>query len=278
LIDGIDERLEGVEPGAALEFDAPLPEGFGDRAGEQVVFEVVVNEVKERILPELNDAWVDENTEFETVGELEAELEAQLGQAKMQAVSRQFAQRALDTLVDEVELAIPEGLVRSEMDDQLHGFIHRLEDNELTLDDYFAATGITQESFLDDLRQQADRAIRNQLVLEAVAEDSGIEITPEEVSSVIQGLAAQSGDPVAYLQAFRQSGRELAVAGDILRNRALDAILSTAKPVDEEGNPVELTLNVAEVEAEVVEAEPVEDPSNAIVEGEVVSTSAEEEE
>lgn len=278
LIEGIDERLEGIEPGAVLEFEAPLPEGFGEQAGEQVTFEVKVNEVKERILPELDDNWVDENTEFETVDELRSELEAQLGQAKLQAVSRQFADRALSTLVDQLEVDLPEGLVRSEMDDQLHSFAHRLGDNELTLDDYFAATGITQEQFLDDLRQQAERALRNQLVLEAVAEDAGIEITPEEVSSVIQGLAARSDDPVAYLQAFRQSGRELAVAGDILRNRALDAILSAAKPVDEEGNPVDLRLEVSEVEAEIVEAEPVGDPTGSIVEGEVVSTSAEEEE
>jgi trigger factor len=277
LIDGLDDRLEGMESGTVLEFEAPLPEGFGDRAGEQVSFEVTVNEVKERILPDLDDAWVDENTEFETVEEMRAELEAQLGQVKLQAVSRQFAERALSTLVEKVEVDLPEGLIRSEMDDQLHSFVHRLEDNELTLDDYFSATGITQEQFLDDLRLQAERALRNQLVLEAVAQDADIEITPEEVSSVIQSLAARSDDPVAYLQAFRQSGRELAVAGDILRNRALDAILSSAKPVDEEGNPVELILTVDQdvtVEAEVVEAEPVGD----LVEAEIVSTAAEEEE
>jgi trigger factor len=275
LIEGIDERLEGVEPGAVLEFEAPLPEGFGDRSGEQVAFEVVVNEVKERILPELDNAWVDENTEFETVEEMREELEAQLGQAKLQAVSRQFAERALSTLVEQVEIDLPEGLVRSEMDDQLHSFVHRLEDSELTLDDYFSATGITQDQFLDDLRQQAERALRNQLVLEAVAQDADIQITPEEISSVIQSLAARSEDPVAYLQAFRQSGRELAVAGDILRNRALDAILTAAKPVDEAGNPVDLRLTVDEdvtVEAEIV-AEPVEE----VVEGQVVSTAEEEE-
>ena len=69
------------------------------------------------------------------------------------------------------------------------------------------------------------------------------------------------------------------MAGDILRNRALDAILSAAKPVDEEGNPIELSLNLTEVEAEVVEAEPVDEvPAGEVVEGEIVSTAAEEEE
>lgn len=274
LVEGVDERLEGAEPGAILTFDAPLPEGFGDRAGEEVSFEIVVNEVKERILPDLDDEWVDENTEFETVEELRAELEDRLGEAKVQAVSRQFAERALSTLVDQVEVELPEALVRSEMDDQLHRFVHRLEDNELTLDDYFEASGIDQQQFLDDLRQQAELSLRNQLVLEAVARDAGIEVTPEDVSSVIQAAAAQSGDPVAYLEAFRQSGRELALAGDILRNRALDAILSAANPVDEDGNPVDLRLNVTEVEAEIVEGELVGDYPT----GEAVDAVAEEEE
>lgn len=279
FVEGIDERLEGAEPGTILTFDAPLPDGFGDRAGEQVSFEIVVNEVKERILPELDDDWVEENTEFDTVDELRTELEERLGEAKMQAVSRQFAERALSTLVEQVEIVLPEALVRSEMDDHIHRFIHRLEDNELTIEDYFEASGIDQAQFLDDVRQQAEVSLRNQLVLEAVAREAGIDVTPEDVSSVLQNAAARSGDPVAYLQAFRQSGRELALAGDILRNRALDAILSAANPVDEDGNPVELKLNVTEVEAEIIEAESVgEIPTGEVPIGEVIATAAEEEE
>ena len=284
FVEGIDELLEGAVPGTVLNFEAPLPVGFGDRAGEQVGFEVIVNEVKERILPELDDAWVDENTEFETVEELKAELAERLAEAKLQSVSRQYAERALSTLVAQVDIQLPEGLVRSEMDDHLHRFVHRLEESELTLDDYFQASGVDREQFLDDLRQQAEMSIRNQLVLEAVAKDAEIDVTPEDVSAVIQNAAARSGDPVAYLQAFRQSGRELAVAGDILRNRALDAILSAANPVDEDGNPIDLKMNVTEVEAEIVEAEiveaePVGDiPSGEVPIGEVVATAAEEEE
>jgi trigger factor len=275
FIEGIDEHLIGATPDARFSFAAPLPGGFGDRAGEVVDFEVTVNEVKERILPPLDDDWVDENTEFETVEEMRDALRERLSELKLQAVSRQFSERALSTLVDQVEIELPEALVRAEMDDQLHRFVHRLEDSELTLDDYFEASGIGQEAFLDDLRNQAEHSLRNQLVLEAVAKEAGIEVTPEDLSSVLQGLAARSGDPVAYLDAFRWGGRELALAGDILRNRALREILSAARPVDEEGNPVDLKLEMAEVEAEIVEAEPVgEVPSGEVVFAEV----AEEEE
>ncbi|HEY4606814.1 MAG TPA: trigger factor, partial [Acidimicrobiia bacterium] len=279
FIEGLDDHLEGAVADKVFVFEAPLPEGFGERAGETVTFEVRVNEVKERVLPALDDDWVDENTEFETVTELETELRERLGEAKRRAVSRQFGERALGTLVDQIEVDLPEALVRSEMDDHLHRFIHRLEDNELTLEDYFEVSGIDQEQFVEDLRQQARLSLRNQLVLEAVGRDAGIEVKPEDVSSVVQELASRSGDPVAYLRAFRQSGQELALAGDILRNRALDVILTAATPVDENGNPVELGSSLTEVEAEIVEAEVVEAEAEGEVTAlEVVTADAEEEE
>ncbi|HLF43207.1 MAG TPA: trigger factor [Acidimicrobiia bacterium] len=258
FIEGMDDRLAGARARDSVEFDAPLPPGFGERAGEPVQFKVTVNEVKERILPELDDAWVDENTEFETVEELYAELREGLSEAKRQAVSRQFAERALSTLVDQVEVDLPDGLIRAEMDNHMHRFLHRLQENELTLDDYFRVSGVDQETFVDDLRAQAELSLRNQLVLEALAEAEGIEVTEEDISSTLRALATQSGDPVAYLRAFRESGRELALASDILRNRALDVVFSNANPVDEDGNPIDLSLQVTEVEAEVVEAEPIE--------------------
>jgi trigger factor len=274
FLEGIDEQVVGATAGQSFTFDAPLPEGFGDRAGQVVTFEVTVNEVKERILPDLTDTWVDENTEFETVEQLTDELRKRLSEAKLNAVARQFSERALSTLVDQVQVEIPEALVRSEMDEHLHRFIHRLEDSEISIDDYFEISGISQEAFLEDLRLQSERTIRNQLVLEAVARDAGIEVTPEDVSAVVQALATQSGDPVAYLKAVRQSGRELALAGDILRNRAMDVILSAATPVDEDGNPVDLKVEVTDVEAEIVEASPVDEAAP----GEVIAEPVEEEE
>ena len=270
LIEGMDALLVGASAGDSVVFDAPLPNGFGERAGEHVKFNVTVQEVKERILPELDDAWVDENTEFETVGELHSELRERLTEAKHQAVSRQFAERALSTLVDQIDIELPEALIRAEMDDHLHRFLHRLQESELTLDDYFRVSGVDQEVFVDDLKAQAELSLKNQLVLEALAEAEGIEVTEEDLSSALRALAAQSGDPVAYLRAFRESGRELALASDILRNRALDVVFSNANPVDEDGNPIDLSLEVTEVEAEVVEAE--------LFEGEVVAAEVVEEE
>jgi trigger factor len=271
FIEGMDDVVVGASAGDVLEFAAPLPDGFGERAGDEVTFQVTVNEVKERILPDLDDEWVDENTEFDTVEELRDALRENLADAKLRAVSREYSEKALSTLREQVEIELPDALVRSEMDAQLHNFMHRLEEAELTLDDYFQASGVTQEAFVSDLQGQAQLSIRNRLLLEAVAEAEEIDVTEDDLSNALQGLAAQSGDPVTYLKAFRESGQELALASDILRNRALDAILSNAQPVDEEGNPVDLTLEIPEVEAQVVDDEDV-------VEGEVVEAQVLEEE
>ncbi|MGB7858982.1 MAG: trigger factor [Acidimicrobiia bacterium] len=263
FVEGIDEHVLGVEADGEVSFIAPLPEGFGDLAGQEVTFKVKVNEVKERILPDLDDEWVDENTEFETVEELRSELRDRLADAKLRAVSREYSEKALSTLRDQIDIELPEALVRAEMDSQLHNFLHRLEEAELTIEDYFQATGMTQDVFLGDLQSQALLSIQNRLLLEAVAKAESIEVTEDDMSAALQSFAVQSGDPVAYLSAFRESGQELALASDILRNRALDAILSNAQPVDEDGNLLDLTLQVPEVEAEVLD--------DAIIEGEIVT-------
>ena len=270
FIEGIDDNIVGMAADGEIVFEAPLPQGFGDRAGNEVTFRVKVNEVKERILPVLDDEWVDENTEFETVDELTTELRDRLGDAKLRAVSREYTEKALSTLRDQIEIELPDALIRSEVDGQLHNFLHRLEETELTLDDYFRTSGISEEVFLADLRRQAEFSIGNRLVLEAVAEAEEIDVTEDDLSDALQSLAARSDDPVAYLQAFRESGQELALASDILRNRALDAILTNATPVDEDGNPVDLSLAVPEVEAEVI--------ADEAVEAEVVAEVVEEEE
>ena len=253
FLDGIDDQIVGVAAGDHFTFTAPLPEGFGERAGEEVEFTVKVNEVKERILPDFDDEWVDENTEFESVDELRTALNESLEDAKLQAVSREFSEKAVSTLRDQIDVDIPESLIRAEMDRHLHNFLHRLEEAEISLEDYFEASGVSQDMFLNDLREQADLSIRNRLVLDAVIEEEDLTVDEEDMSQALQAMAAQSGDPVAYLKAFRESGQELALASDILRNRALDTILDNATAVDEDGNTLDLSLKVNEVEAEIID-------------------------
>lgn len=252
LVEGIDDELTMLEAGDTFTFEAPLPAGFGELAGTTASFDVKLNEVKERVLPDLTDEWVDDNTEFETVEEMKSELRERLADAKLRAVTREFTERALSTLRDQLDIELPERLLRAEMDNHLHNFLHRLEEAEVSLEDYFAATGITEEVFFQDLQSQADLSLRNRLVLEAVVAEEDIKVTEEDMTNALQVLASRSEDPVGFINAFASSGQELALASDILRNRALEVILNNATPVDEDGQTLDLMLTVQEVEAEVV--------------------------
>ncbi len=274
FLEGVDEVIVGTPADSTFTFDAPLPGGFGDHAGREVSFSITVTNIRERIRPDLTDEWVDEVTEFETVEEMRTELREQLSQMKVQVLARRFREDAVDDLLDEVDLIIPEAIVRSEMDELLHRFGHRLTEQGVEFADYLEVTGQTQEGFLADVRSQAERGVETRLLLDAVADHEGLEVTEDEIMTVVRAAIARDPearfDAATFREAFRGSPEEKSITSDILRNKALERILSGARPVDEAGNEVDLTVTVPEpelVQGEVVEGEVV---AGDFVEGEVV--------
>lgn len=278
LVEALDDSLTGASAGDVVSFDGPLPEGFGEKAGMEVTYTVTVNDVRKRILPEVTDEWVAETTEFDTADELTSTLRGQMESMKKRSMLNAFQDRALDQLIDEIEIELPEALVRAEMDEVFHRFSHRLEEQELSLEDYFQATGIPQESFISDLESQAERSLKSRLLLEAVIDNEGLEVGDGELQSVIEMVIASSEDPERVKLALESEAQRKNLVGDILRNKALEAIVKGARPVDEDGNEVDLTIEEPAVEAEVVEAEVIDESSETEEVVEAVVTDATEEE
>ncbi len=268
LLDEADEHMRGMSAGEEVSFESTLPAGFGDNAGTAVSFTIKVNEVKAKVLPEVDDEWVSEITEFETLAELEDELRKELAVSKQRAGARELRQKALDLLIDEAIVEIPEQLIRIEMEDLLHRFTHRLEESDITIQDYLEASGVTPESLEADLHSQAERGLKSRLVLESVAKKEGIEVTPDDLAKQVAAIARLSKEPEQVYKAMSEESRVLSLAGDILRNKALEAVIAGVKAVDEDGNPVELGTEMADEEDEVVEALPLED--EIVVEAEIV--------
>ncbi|CAN5782202.1 trigger factor [soil metagenome] len=266
LIEGADDALIGTTAGDVVTVTAPLPEGFGEAT--EAEFTITVNEVKELVLPDLTDEWVDGNTEFDTVDELKTTLHERIGGMKRSALVRQFNDRALEGLVEQVELELPEAIVRAEMDDLLHRFLHQLEEQEVSFADYLAATGLTEQHVVADVQNQATHGLITRLLLDAVARDAELDVTDEEVSQILQSAAAQSEDPARFLQAIQGTTQELSLRSDMLRDKALRMIVENATPVDPDGNEIDLPeTEDSAVEGQVVEGELVE---GEVVEGEVV--------
>ncbi len=252
FIEGIDEHVIGKKAGDIVAFEGPLPAGFGDRAGEQVTFKILVKEVKEKRLPDLTDEWVAEVTEFETVGEMRADLQRRMTEVKRAGSIAQLRNGVLEQLLDEMDLEVPEGIIGAEMDAILHRFAHELEGQGISLTDYLRVTGQDQEAFVDDLRSQADRNVRTDILLNAIAESEGIEVTEEELDEIMGSLATQADrDPEEFRAEF--GAQENAVRGDILRRKALETLAAAAVPIDENGNRIVLVTDDEEEPVEETE-------------------------
>jgi len=239
FIEGIDEHLIGKKAGDIVAFDGPLPAGFGDRAGEQVTFRVLVKEVKEKRLPDLTDEWVSDVTEFETVDEMRSDLERRMTEVKLAGSIAELRNGILEQLLDEMEVEIPEGIIGAEMDTILHRFGHELEGQGISLADYLRVTGQDQEAFVADLRSRADRNVRTDILLNSIAKAEGIEVSEEELAEVMDSLAKGAGrEPEEFRAELGE--QENVVRGDILRRKALETLANAVIPIDQNGSRIVL--------------------------------------
>ncbi len=249
FVEGLDAELPGSASGTIVKFNAPLPEGFGDLAGEEVTMQVLVKEVRQKRLPDLTDEWAAEVTEFASVDELRIELSKQIEEVKRGMVYNDLRNGVLEALLAEVDIEIPDAIINAEMENTLHRFAHQLEGQGISINDYLQVTGQDQQVFVDDLRNQADRRVRTDLLLEAVATEAGLEVSSDELDEVVEALADQADEDVEkYRAEFTESVREKAVMGDILKRKALDVLLESVVPVDESGNIIDLSTPEADEE------------------------------
>jgi len=241
FLDGLDQLVAGASAGDIRKGVGNLPAGFGDHEGE-VTLSVLVKGVKGKKLPDVTDEWVSDITEFETIEELRDDLRQGLYAMKLSATGQQFSDSVIEQGIEELDVELPEPLVDAEMEAQFHNLSHRLEGQGIDLGTYLQITGQDQESFIAELREHAVRNIKTRLLLEAVAARDEMSVEDDELDDVIVNLAASSEqDEEAVREALVESGQVVALAGDILRRKALDHILEQASPVDGEGEPVDLT-------------------------------------
>ena len=241
FLDGMDQALVGAGAGAIVAFDTQLPGGIGADGGRPVKVRVLVKQVKAKRLPGLTDEWVGEVSEFESVAEMRAELVQQMTEIRRRSAWRHVEDRALSNLVSVLGVSLPAGLIEAEMDSIFHRFAHRLEEQGVHFDQYLALTGQDEKTFVADLRSQADLNLKTRVLLEAVADQEGITVEREELEDAMTALAAVARvSREEYAAALSEGGRELALAGDILRRKAIDRILDLVVPVDTAGSEVAL--------------------------------------
>ncbi|GIV01018.1 MAG: trigger factor [Actinomycetota bacterium] len=232
----LDEELQGKRAGEILRFNATLDDRFGDRAGQEVSFQVLVKEVKGKRLPEADDGFARTASEFDTLEELRAALREQLEANKRRAADAEVRDRVLRTLVERTEVDLPETLVQEETEHRVAHARERAEQLGLTLERLLELQGTDELRFRAEAREHAVRAIVSDLVLEAVARAEDLQVTAEELAAEIGRLARALGrDPKEVATSLEQSGQIVALAGDIIRSKALDVLVEHAEIVPEDG-------------------------------------------
>ena len=243
LVDELDDAIRGTRPGATLEFSATLPERFGDRAGAEVTFRGEVKAAQQKVLPELTDEWVDENTDAETIEALRTDMALRIDLVGKVQAQMSLRDRVLEAVAEIVPVESPTPLVEREMERRFHDLAHRLEAQGMTIPQYLMAIGQDQETFVAEVREGATKAVLVDLGLRAVATAESLEATDAEVEAEVERIVSEvKGSTKKVRRQLEQQGVIDAVRFDIARGKALQFLVDHATVVDQAGEPVDLTL------------------------------------
>ncbi|MFA5891243.1 MAG: trigger factor [Actinomycetota bacterium] len=232
-----DDELEGRGAGETVEFAAVLSEEIGGpQAGKELTFRILVKEVRQKVLPELNDEFAKTASEFEALDELRADLVERIRKVKALQSEGEVRNRVLEEALAMVEIEPPESLVREEMAFRLRRFEEQLKGAGMTLDGYMQQQGVSEEQLEQDLLRQAETNVRAQLLLEEVGRRENFTISQEELGEEVRYHAeALRADPSELAKQLGSSDRLTALAGDIIRRKALNHLVGQAD-IREEDN------------------------------------------
>jgi trigger factor len=226
----LDPTLLGTKAGEILEVADEIPARYGEElGGGQVTYKVLVKDVKARRLPEVDDDFAKTASEFDTVEQLRDDLRTRLQELKEREAEGVVRDRALQAMIDEVDVELPETLIEEETEHRVAHAGERAERSGVTLEEMLETQGWDEARLREDSRDHAIRGIKADLVLEAVARAAELEVTADELGAEIGGLAQAYGrDPKELAKRLERSGQIVSLAGDIIRGKALDLIVERA--------------------------------------------------
>ncbi|KAK1179244.1 trigger factor [Streptomyces sp. NBS 14/10] len=253
LLEGIDEAVTGLEAGGSATFTSELK--GGSAKGKEAEVSVKVSEVKARELPELDDDFAQLASEFDTLEELRGDTRTRLERSKKFDQATQAQEKVLDALLELVEVPIPEKLLEDEIQTRKHNLEHhQLGQMGLTLDAYLEMQEKTADEFEAELKEQAEKGIKTQFVLDELVNKEKLSVGQEELTEHLMRRAQSSGmSPDQFAQAVVEGGQVPMLVGEVARGKALAVVVEAAKVVDDKGETVDLDDDEDET-GETVEA------------------------
>ncbi len=233
FIDTFEEQLIGKNVGDECEVNVTFPTEYHaeELKGKPAVFKVKINEIKFKELPELNDEFAAEVSEFETLDAYKEDLMKKMLDTKQKQAETENENRVVDKVVENATMEIPDAMVDTQVRNMINDYGRRMQSQGVSLDDYMKYTGMTMETLGEQMKPQAIRRIRTRLVLEAVAKAENIEISDEAVDAEIEGMAAAYKMEAAKLKEYMGEAEIAQMKEDMAVQRAVDFLVKEAKLV-----------------------------------------------
>jgi trigger factor len=234
LIEGFEEQLKDAGAGETRKVEVTFPDDYQAEqlAGEDAVFTVEVKEVREKVLPELDDDFASEASEFDTLDELRDDIAKRLAEAVGERAEQDFRVAAIDVAAAGAKLDLPDELATARAAERWERVERQLASRGMQPDAYLQMQGKTREEVIEESKPEAEAELKREAVLAAIAEAEEIEVSEEELIEALAHPAEhERTTPEKLLKRLEESGRDTMIRDDIRFRKAIDLVAESAKPI-----------------------------------------------
>ena len=231
FIDTFEDQLVGKNAGDEVDVNVTFPEKYqaADLAGKPALFKVKIHEVKAKELPELNDEFAQDVSEFNTLEEYKEDLKKHLEVQKEDEAKRTKEDEAIQKIIDKSTMEIPEAMIKTQCENMVNEFAQRLAQSGLSMEQYMQFSGLTLDKLEEQVRPEAETRIKSSLVLEQIAKDENIEVSEEEIDAEIEKMAKAYGMEEDKLKEYMGDAEKESMKRDISVTKAVDLVMENVK-------------------------------------------------
>ena len=241
FIPGFEEQLVGAEIGVEKEVNVTFPENYhaNDLAGKAAVFKCTVKAIKVKELPELDDEFAKDVSEFDTLDAYKADIEKKLKERKEAVAKREREDKAVDAVIENAQMDIPEAMIQNQIQQLMQDFIRRMQAQGLSIDQYYQFTGLDNAKIQEQMRPQALKRIQSRLVLEKIAETENIQISDEKFEEELKAMADMYKMEVEKLKEVMGDYEKEQIKKDMAVQEAVTLVAESAKVVEKKEEKAE---------------------------------------
>ena len=231
FIDTFEDQLVGKNAEDEVEVNVTFPEQYqaAELAGKPAMFKVKIHEIKTKELPQLDDEFAQDVSEFDTLAEYKEDVKKRLTEQKENEAKRTKEDEAIQKIIDKSEMELPEAMIETQCENMVNEFAQRIAQSGLSMEQYMQFSGLTIEKLKEQVRPEAETRIKSSLVLEQIAKEENIEVTEEDIDAEVAKMAAAYGMEADKLKEYMGDAEKESMKRDISVTKAVALIMDNVK-------------------------------------------------